>query len=101
MVSLRHYRPTESELSRERLKAALSTAEGLLLQPRGEGELIELSDDEAVAAAVMLPMVAADRLAPSASSHTGGAFKRNAEVLSELAPGLWVMGGLAHVSSSY
>jgi hypothetical protein len=35
----------------------------------------ELSDDEAVAAAVML---AADRLAPSASSHTGGAFKRNA-----------------------
>ena len=76
--SLRHYRPTESELSRERLKAALSTAEGLLLQPRGEGELIELSDDEAVAAAVMLPMVAADRLAPSASSHTGGAFKRNA-----------------------
>ena len=65
VVSLRHYRPTESELSRERLKAALSTAEGLLLQPRGEGELIELSDDEAVAAAVMLPMVAADRLAPS------------------------------------
>ena len=62
----RHYKPTESELSRERLKAALSTAEGLLLQPRGEGELIELSDDEAVAAAVMLPMVAADRLAPSA-----------------------------------
>ena len=47
------------------------------MQPRGEGELIELSDDEAVAAAVMLPMVAADRLAPSASSHTGGAFKRN------------------------
>ena len=78
VVSLRHYRPAESELSRERLKSALSTAEGLLLQPRGEGELIELSDDEAVAAAVMLPMVAADRLAPSASSHTGGAFKRNA-----------------------
>ena len=77
VVSLRHYRPAEGELSRERLKAALSTAEGLLLQPRGEGELIELSDDEAVAAAVMLPMVAADRLAPSASSHTGGAFKRN------------------------
>ena len=48
------------------------------MQPRGEGELIELSDDEAVAAAVMLPMVAADRLAPSASSHNGGAFKRNA-----------------------
>jgi hypothetical protein len=46
VVSLRHYRPTESELSRERLKAALSTAEGMLLQPRGEGELIELSDDE-------------------------------------------------------
>ena len=40
--------------------------------------MIELSDDEAVAAAVMLPMVAADLLAPSASSHTGGAFKRNA-----------------------
>jgi hypothetical protein len=78
VVSLRHYRPAEGELSRERLKSALSTAEGLLLQPRGEGELIELSDDEAVAAAVMLPMVAADRLAPSASSHTGGAFKRNA-----------------------
>jgi hypothetical protein len=77
VVLLRHYRPAESELSRERLKAALSTAEGLLLQPRGEGELIELSDDEAVATAVMLPMVAADRLAPSASSHTGGAFKRN------------------------
>ena len=77
VVSLRHYRPAEGELSRERLKAALSKAEGLLLQPRGEGELIELSDDEAVAAAVMLPMVAADRLAPSASSHTGGAFKRN------------------------
>ena len=83
VVSLRHYRPAESELSRERLKAALSTAEGLLLQPRGEGELIELSDDEAVAAAVMLPMVAADRLAPSASSHTGGAFKRNAGGSSE------------------
>jgi len=78
VISLRHYRPAESELSRERLKSALSTAEGLLLQPRGEGELIELSDDEAVAAAVMLPMVAADRLAPSASRHTGGAFKRNA-----------------------
>jgi hypothetical protein len=61
VVSLRHYKPTEGELSRERLKAALSTAEGLFLQPRGEGELIELSDDEAVAAAVMLPMVAADR----------------------------------------
>jgi len=79
VVSLRHYKPTEGELSRERLRAALSTAEGLLLPPRGEGELIELSDDEAVAAAVMLPMVAADRLAPSASSHTGGAFKRNAQ----------------------
>src|SRR3954452_12695230 len=78
VVSLRHYKPAEGELSRERLKAALSTAEGLLLQPRDEGELIELSDDEALAAAVMLPMVAADRLAPSASSHTGGAFKRNA-----------------------
>ena len=77
VVSLRHYRPAESGAARERLKSALSTAEGLLLQPRGEGELIELSDDEAVAAAVMLPMVAADRLAPSASSHTGGAFKRN------------------------
>jgi hypothetical protein len=47
VVSLRHYRPTEGELSRERLKAALSTAEGLLLQPGGEGELIEISDDEA------------------------------------------------------
>ena len=78
VVSLRHYKPTKGELSRERLKAALSTAEGLLLQPRGEGDLIELSDDEAVAAAVMLPMVAADRLAPLGSSHTGGAFKRNA-----------------------
>ena len=78
MVSLRHYQPAEGELSREGLKAALSTAEGLLLQPRGEGELVELSDHEALAAAVMLPMVAADRLAPSASSHTGGAFKRNA-----------------------
>ena len=31
------YRPAESELSRERLKSALSTAEGLLLQPRSEG----------------------------------------------------------------
>jgi hypothetical protein len=78
VVSMRHYRPAEGELSRERLKAAPSTAESLLLQPRGEGDLIELSDDEAVAAAAMLPMVAADRLTPSASSHTGGAFKRNA-----------------------
>jgi hypothetical protein len=77
VVSLRHYSSDEGELSRERLKAALSTAEGLLLQPRGEGELIELSDDEAVAAAVMLPMVAADRLAPSVSSRGGGALKRN------------------------
>ena len=84
VVSLRHYRPAEGELSRERLKSALSTAEGLLLQPRGEGELIELSDDEAVAAAVMLPMVVADRLAPSASSHTGGAFKRKSEASSEM-----------------
>jgi hypothetical protein len=33
--------------------------------------------DEAVAAAVMLPMVAADRLAPSVSSRGGGAIKRN------------------------
>src|SRR5918993_3860557 len=41
VVSLRHYRPADGELSRDRLKAALSTAEGLLLQPRGEGELIE------------------------------------------------------------
>jgi len=40
VVSSRRYRPTDSELSRERLKSALSTAEGLLLQPRGEGELI-------------------------------------------------------------
>jgi len=78
VVSLRHYRPGEGELPRERLKAALSTAEGLLLQPRGEGELIELSDDEAVAAAVMLPMVAADRMAPSVSNRGGGgALKRN------------------------
>ena len=76
-MSLRHYKPSEGELSRERLKSALSTAEGLLLQPRGEGELIELSDDEAVAGAVMLPMLAADRLAPSVSSQIGGAFKRN------------------------
>ncbi|MET0529607.1 MAG: hypothetical protein ABW003_14960 [Microvirga sp.] len=73
VVSLGHYRPAESELSHERLKAALSAAEGLLLQPRGEGELIELSDDEGGGAAVMLPMFAADRLAPSASSHTGSA----------------------------
>jgi hypothetical protein len=65
-------------LERERLKASLSAAEGLLLQPRGEGELIELSDDEAVAAAVMLPMVAADRMAPSVSNRGGsGALKRN------------------------
>src|SRR3954453_10903630 len=78
VVSLRHYRPAESVLSRERLKSALSTAEGLLLQPRGEGELIELSDDEGAPAAVILPMVAAARLPPPASSHTGGAFKRNA-----------------------
>jgi len=77
----RYYRPAEGELSRERLKAAISTAEGLLLQARGEGELIELSDHEAVAAAVMLPIVAS--LAPSASSHTGGAFKRNARGLYE------------------
>ena len=77
VVSLRHYRPAESELFARASQDRTSTAEGLLLQPRGEGELIELSDDEAVAAAVMLPMVAADRLAPSASSHTGGAFKRN------------------------
>src|SRR3954447_21688962 len=42
-VSLRHYRPSEGELPRERLKSALSTAEGLLLHPRGEGEPIELS----------------------------------------------------------
>src|SRR4051812_46367699 len=77
VVSLRAYRPGEGDLSRERLKASLSTAEGLLLQPRGEGELIELSDDEAVAAAVMLPMVAADRLAPSVSGRGGGALKRN------------------------
>ena len=79
VVSLRHYsgRPRASYRA-SASRASLSTAEGLLLQPRGEGELIELSDDEAVAAAVMLPMVAADRMAPSASSHTGGAFKRNA-----------------------
>jgi hypothetical protein len=78
VVSLRAYHPGEGDLSRERLKASLSTAEGLLLQPRGEGELIELSDDEAVAAAVMLPMVAADRMAPSVSSRGGGgALKRN------------------------
>jgi hypothetical protein len=68
--------PGRGELSRERLKAALLTAEGLLLQPRGEGERIELSEDEAVAASVA--MVAGDRLARSASSHIGGAFKRNA-----------------------
>jgi hypothetical protein len=78
VVSLRAYRPGEGDLSRERLKGALSAAEGLLVQPRGEGELIELTDDEAVAAVVMLPMVAADRLAPSVSSRAGGgALKRN------------------------
>ena len=83
VVSLRYYRPGGRAIARApRLKAALSTAEGLLLQARGEGELIELSDDEAVAAAVMLPMVATDGLAPSASGHTGGAFKRNARRLS-------------------
>ena len=88
VVSLRHYRPAEGELSRERLKSALSTAEGLLLQPRGEGELIEFSDDEAVAAAVMLPMVAADRrrLQPQAtpvapSSATCGALSDEAPAL--------------------
>jgi len=63
VVSLRYYRPGGRAIARApRLKAALSTAEGLLLQARGEGELIELSDDEAVAAAVMLPMVATDGL---------------------------------------
>ena len=41
---------------------------GLLLQARGEGELIELSQHEAVAAAVMLPIVATHRLATSAST---------------------------------
>ena len=34
VVSLRHYRPAESELSRERLKAALSTAEGKSIHRR-------------------------------------------------------------------
>ena len=33
VVSLRHYRPAEGELSRERLKAALSTAEGRCCSP--------------------------------------------------------------------
>jgi hypothetical protein len=56
----------------EHLKSTLSAAEGLLVQPLGEGELLELSDDEAVAAAVMLPMLLADRLAPSVSSPGGG-----------------------------
>ena len=93
---LRHYRPAESELSRERLKAALSTAEGLLLQPRGEGELIELSDDEAVAAAVMLPMVAADRLAPSASSHTWRAFQCMRRDCSSGGVSLIVLAKLSH-----
>jgi hypothetical protein len=53
----------------EHLKSTLSAAEGLLVQPLGEGELLELSDDEAVAAAVMLPM---PDLAPSVSSPGGG-----------------------------
>src|SRR4051812_46258070 len=73
VVSLRHYKPAEGELSRERLKAALSTAEGLLLQPRGEGELIELSGRGRGDAAYGC------RRPPGAlsSSHTGCAFKRN------------------------
>ena len=45
VVSLALHRPAEGELSRERLKAAISTAEGLLSQALGEGELIERSDD--------------------------------------------------------
>src|SRR3954449_10558046 len=72
VVSLRHYRSDEGELSRERLKAALSTAEGLLLQPRGEGELIELTDDEAVAAAVMLPMWPRTAWRPQPRATPGG-----------------------------
>ena len=50
-----------------RRDACSSTGTIVGLNPRGEGELIELSDDEAVAAAVMLPMVAADRMAASAA----------------------------------
>jgi hypothetical protein len=46
--------------------------------------LIELSDDEAVAAAVMLPMVAADRMAPSVSGRSGGrALKRTVKAVAQ------------------
>ena len=77
-LSLRHYRPAEGELSRERLKARAVDGRGPAVAAARRGRADRALRREAVAAAVMLPMVAADRLAPSASSHTGGAFKRNA-----------------------
>ena len=46
---------------------------GPTLAAARRGQLIELSDDEAVAAAVMLPMVAADHLHASAPQATPGA----------------------------
>jgi hypothetical protein len=45
--------------------------------------LIELSDDAAVAAAVMLPMVAADRLAPSPQATPAARSSAMPEGLSE------------------
>ena len=65
--SFRHYAPEDGDLSRDEVQARLSAAERLdvrKLIPENEG-LIELSDDETVAAGIMLTMVAGDLYAPS------------------------------------
>ena len=64
--SFRHYAPEEGDLSRDEVMGRLSAAERLdprRIVPENEG-LLELDDNEVVAAAVMLTLVAADTYSP-------------------------------------
>src|SRR5829696_5711791 len=73
VVSLRHYRPAESELSRRAPEGRAVGGGGPILAAARRGRADRAFRRRGSGAAVMLPMFAADRLAPSASSHTGSA----------------------------
>ena len=70
--SFRHYAPEEGDLSRDEVMGRLSAAERLdprRIVPENEG-LLELDDNEVVAAAVMLTLVAADTYSPTSGELT-------------------------------
>jgi hypothetical protein len=71
--SFRHYQPNPGDLGRDEVLSALSAADRLVARPRSERDdaVLDLRDDETIAAAIMLVLAAADRGAPSASGRFG------------------------------